>query len=63
MTDFHYSDVSDILARKGESRRSLQNLSMAEKIIRMEALRDRLSPFKTVREKQKVINRVENNES
>ncbi|MGL5117391.1 MAG: hypothetical protein ACRC7G_10295 [Beijerinckiaceae bacterium] len=46
-------DISDILARKSEGRRSLQTLSMAEKILRMEALRNRLSPFKAMREGRK----------
>ena len=45
-----YPDNSDILARKAEARRELLALTFGEKIARIEALRERLSPFKTVRE-------------
>jgi hypothetical protein len=57
MTNATYSDLAGVLARKREGRRGLQNLSMAEKIMRMEALRDRLSPFKAARQSQKPTNR------
>ena len=55
--NFAYSDITDILARKAEGRRSLQKLSMAEKIMRIEALRERLSPFKVTRLKAEHKNR------
>ncbi len=45
-----YPDISDILARKAEGRRELSKLTFGEKIARMEALRDRLSPFKGLRD-------------
>jgi hypothetical protein len=45
-----YPDVSDILARKAAGRRELGRLSFGEKIARIEALRERLAPFKRARE-------------
>lgn len=45
-----YPDVSDILARKEAGRRDLARLSFGEKIARIEALRERLAPFKRARE-------------
>jgi hypothetical protein len=45
-----YPHNSDILARKAEARRELSALTFGEKIARIEALRERLSPFKAVRE-------------
>lgn len=43
-------DITDILARKSEGRVALQKLTMAEKIVRMEALRERLRPLKAARQ-------------
>jgi hypothetical protein len=43
-------DISDILARKEAGRRSCARLSFGEKIARVEALRERLAPFKRARE-------------
>jgi hypothetical protein len=45
-----YPDVSDILARKGEGRRSFARLSFGEKIALIEAMRERLAPLKRARE-------------
>jgi hypothetical protein len=45
-----YPDVSDILARKLEGRRSIAARSFAEKILLIEAMRERLAPFKRARE-------------
>jgi hypothetical protein len=45
-----YADVSEILARKEAGRRDLARLSFGEKIARIEALRERLAPFKRARE-------------
>jgi hypothetical protein len=57
MTDFEHSSISEILARKSEGRRVMQKLSMAEKIMRMEDLHDRLSPFKALRDNRVSIAR------
>jgi hypothetical protein len=46
----HFPDISDILARKAEGRRKNARLSFGEKIAMMEALRERLEPFKRLRE-------------
>ena len=50
-TDF--PDISDILARKAEGRREIARRSFGEKIAMMEALRERLEPFKRAREARK----------
>lgn len=47
-----YPDISDILARKAEGRVKLAKLPFGEKIARMEALRERLAPFKRLREER-----------
>ncbi len=49
-----YSDVSDILERKKAGRRNLARLSFGEKIAVVEALRERLAPFKRAREANRV---------
>ena len=41
------------LARKAEGRRQIADRSFAEKIERMEALRERLAPFKRLREQRR----------
>jgi len=47
-----YPDISDILKRKAEGRREIAARSFGEKIAMMEALRERLAPFKRAREKR-----------
>jgi hypothetical protein len=47
-----YPDVSDILARKAEGRRDISRRSFGEKIAVVEALRERLAPFKMARERR-----------
>ena len=54
-----YPDLSDIYARKVEARRERARLSFGEKIARMEALRDRLAPFKKLREEWRAARRRE----
>jgi len=49
-----YPDVSDILARKEEGRRNLARLSFGEKIVLVEALRERLEPLRRAREAKRV---------
>lgn len=45
-----FPDISDILARKAEGRREIARRSFGEKIAMMEALRERVEPFKRARE-------------
>jgi hypothetical protein len=52
VTKRQYPDISDILARKAEGRARLAKLPLGEKIARMEALRERLAPFKRLREER-----------
>jgi hypothetical protein len=47
-----YPDISDILRAKADRRRDLSRRSFGEKIAMMEALRDRLAPFKRLREQR-----------
>jgi len=47
-----YPDISDILQRKAEGRRDISRRSFGEKIAMMEALRERLAPFKRLREQR-----------
>jgi hypothetical protein len=47
-----FPDISDILARKQEGRKELAARSFVDKIKAMEALRERLAPFKAAREKR-----------
>ena len=49
-----FPDISDILARKAEGRREIARRSFGEKIAMMEALRERLEPFKRAREARQV---------
>jgi len=49
-----YPDISDILARKKAGRRNIARLSFGEKIALVEALRERLAPFKRDRETRRV---------
>jgi hypothetical protein len=48
-----YPDISDILKRKAEGRRDIVRRSFGERIAMMEALCDRLAPFKQVREQRR----------
>jgi hypothetical protein len=48
-----YPDISDILQRKAEGRRDISRRSFGEKIAMMEALRERLLPFKRLREQRR----------
>jgi len=48
-----YPDISDILEEKAEIRRHRAKRSFGEKIAAMEALRERLAPFKEARERRK----------
>ena len=48
-----YPDISDILQRKVEGRRDIARRSFGEKIAMMEALRERLVPFKRLREQRR----------
>jgi hypothetical protein len=45
-----YPDISDILRRKAEAREERARLPYGEKIAIVEALRERLAPFKEARE-------------
>jgi hypothetical protein len=47
-----YPDISDILKAKAERRREISRRSFGEKIAMMEALRERLAPFKRLREQR-----------
>jgi len=47
-----YPDISDILQRKAEGRRDISRRSFGEKIAMMEGLRERLAPFKRLREQR-----------
>ena len=48
-----YPDISDILEQKAEARRLRAKRSFGQKIAAMEALRERLKPFKEAREKRR----------
>jgi hypothetical protein len=48
-----YPNISDILERKAEGRRDIARRSFGEKIAMMEALRERLAPFKRAREQRR----------
>jgi len=48
-----YPDVSDILALKREGRRASSRRSFGAKIAMVEAMRERLAPFKRFRELRK----------
>jgi len=55
-----YPDISDILERKAEARRLRAKRSFGEKIAAMEALRERLKPFKEAREKRQAARNKKN---
>ena len=48
-----YPDISDIFEAKAARRRDIARRSFGEKIAMMEALRERLAPFKRLRERRK----------
>ena len=48
-----YPDISDILQAKAERRRDMARRSFGEKIAAMEALPDRLAPFRRLREQRR----------
>ena len=50
--DKTYPDISDILRRKAEGRREIAGRTFGEKIAMVEAMRERLEPFKRAREKR-----------
>lgn len=47
-----YPDISDILRRKAEARKERAALPYGEKIAIVEAMRERLAPFKRAREER-----------
>jgi hypothetical protein len=47
-----YPDVSDVFMRKAEARKKVASLSFAEKIAIIEAMRERVAPFKRAREQR-----------
>jgi hypothetical protein len=49
-----YPDVSDILARKEEGRREISRRTIGEKIVMVEATRERLASLKRIREKRRL---------
>jgi hypothetical protein len=53
-----YPDISDILRRKAEGRRDIARRTFGEKIAIMEALRERLAPFKRLREQRRAAKSV-----
>jgi hypothetical protein len=54
-----YPDISDLLEQKAEARRIRSKRSFGEKIAAIEALGERLKPFKEAREKRKAARRKE----
>jgi hypothetical protein len=51
-----YPDISDILARKAQGRRDINAKLFVEKILIVEALRERIAPFKRLRDARKATN-------
>ncbi len=45
-----YSDISDILVRKAEGRRSLAALSFGQKLEKLEEMRARVAPIRRARD-------------
>lgn len=45
-----YPDISDVLARKAQGRKEIAARSFGRKIAMVEAMRQRLEPFKRARE-------------
>jgi hypothetical protein len=53
-----YPDISDILKAKAERRRDIARRSFGEKIAMMEALRERVAPFRRARERRRAAKGV-----
>jgi hypothetical protein len=53
-----YPDISDILQAKADRRRDIARRSFGEKIAMMEALRERVAPFKRLRERRLAAKRA-----
>jgi hypothetical protein len=53
-----YPDISDILKAKAERRRDIARRTFGEKIAMMEALRERLAPFRRLRERRQAEKRM-----
>ena len=53
-----YPDISDILARKEQRRREIRRLSFGEKIALVEKMRERLAPFRRIREARRAADRA-----
>jgi hypothetical protein len=47
-----YPDISDILQRKAEGRREIAARTFGEKIAMVEAMRERIAPFKRLKERR-----------
>jgi hypothetical protein len=54
-----FPDLSDLLARKAARRRANARRSFGEKIEMMEALRERLAPFKRAREERRAARKAQ----
>jgi hypothetical protein len=52
-----YPDIADILQRKAEARKERAALPFGEKIAIVEALRERLAPFRRAREEREAARR------
>jgi hypothetical protein len=50
-----YPDIADLIARKAVGRVEIRRLTFGQKIELMEALRERLAPFKALREQRRQI--------
>jgi hypothetical protein len=48
--DNRYPDISDLLVRKAEGRRSLAALSFGQKLEKLEEMRGRLEPIRRARD-------------
>jgi hypothetical protein len=48
-----YPDISDLIARKAKGRINIKQLSFGEKIELIERLRERVAPFKALREQHR----------
>ncbi len=51
-TSQNYPDISDILQRKAEGRREIAARTFGEKIAMVEAMRERIAPFKRLKERR-----------
>ena len=53
-----YPDISDLLEARAARRRDIARRSFGEKIAMMEALRERVAPFKRAREQRRAAIRA-----